>query len=343
MKKETFNLIIRALIGVAASLLIVGAMGLITQSQGEAPLLQQASGVKASQTAMSVSGVDISAEEYFYTVAMQAQTLASYGITDLSLEVGEGMTAADLAVSQAENQLVGSAVLRGWAAELGVSLTDADKATLAEQKALYGDEAAFRQMLKLAGTSETVFDNVMGDQLLFNHLYELYCPAGAAQRPDNAALEALAEEHKLVSAYVLVLDAAAEDAKVKMEGYAARLAAAENKEEEFLACAAELECDSTVQTYDCCHSAPLNDALLALAVGESGAVVEADGALYVPVRTDLDLDTVAYVHFNEEYNRRISVASVEHNEALLDRVDVAAFYAKYIQLQQNTYAAMMQG
>ena len=36
-------------------------------------------------------------------------------------------------------------------------------------------------------------------------------------------------------------------------------------------------------------------------------------------------------------------AVVEDNEKVLDKIDVAAFYAKYVQLQQNAYAAMMQG
>ena len=44
-------------------------------------------------------------------------------------------------------------------------------------------------------------------------------------------MEILAGEHKLVSAYMLSVDAAAEGAKEKMEDYAARLAEAENKAE----------------------------------------------------------------------------------------------------------------
>ena len=72
------------------------------------------------------------------------------------------------------------------------------------------------------------------------------------------------------------------------------------------------------------------------------AVVEAEGGLHVLVRTALDLDTVAYVNFSEVYNHRVSEAVVEE-KSVLEKIDVAAFYAKYTQLQQNAVAAMTQG
>ena len=164
----------------------------------------------------------------------------------------------------------------------------------------------------------------------------------SSQYPETAVLEALAEEHKLVSAYVLVMDAAAEGAKEKMEDYAARLAEAENTAEQFAAFADEIQCDGAVQTFDCCHSSPVNDALMALEMNEVSAVVEAEGGLHVLVRTALDLDTVAYVNFSEVYNHRVSEAVVEE-KSVMNKIDVAAFYAKYTQLQQNAMASMAQG
>ena len=343
MKKQTFNLVIRALIGVAASLMIVGAMGLITEAGvggGSGTLLEQAGGVKADAVAMTVSGEDVTAEEYLYMVAYQAQSVAAYGITDLNTELGEGMTAADYVASQAESQVVASAVLRGWAKEMGVTMTEEDLAALQAQKAAYGDAAAFAQTLQLVGTSEKLFDGLMSQSALYNHLYEIYCGKDGAQRPTDDALKALAVEHNLASAYVLT---AAADAEVDMADYAARLAAAENKAEAVAAFAAELQCDGNVQTFDCCHSSPVNDALMALSEGEVSAVVENEGMQYVLLRTDLDLDTVAYVHFEEEYGRRVSEAVVEHNAKVMDKIDVAAFYSKYTQLQQSLYNSLMQG
>ena len=343
MKKQTFNLIIRAIIGVAASLLIVGAMGLITESGaggGNGTIIEQASGVKADAVAMTVSGESVSAEEYLYMAAYQAQNLSYYGITDLNTELGEGVTAMDYVVEGAESQVVASAVLRAWAKEMGVTMTEEDLADLQAQKDAYGDAAAFAQTLQLVGTSEKMFDDLMSQSALYNHLYDIYCGKDGAQRPTDDALKALAEEHNLASAYVLTASA---DTGVDMADYAARLAAAENKTEAFTAFATELQCDVAKQTFDCCHSSPVNDALMALAEGDVSAVVEDEGVQYVLLRADLDLDTVAYVHFEEEYSRRVSVAVVEHNAKVMDKIDIAAFYTRYTQLQENLYNTVMQG
>ena len=342
MKKETFNLVIRALIGVAASLIIVGAMGLITEAQGEKTFVEQASGLKGTDVVMTVDGEAVTAEEYLYMTAYAAQSLSYYGITDLNTELGEGMMAADFVAQQAKEQVVASAALRAWAKEQGVTLTEEDLAALQAQKDAYGGEAAFQQTLKMVGVTEALFDSLMTQEMLHTHLYEIYCAKDGAQRPSEADLEILAGEHKLVSAYMLSVDAAAEGAKEKMEDYAARLAEAENKVELVATFAAELQCDGAVQTFDCCHSSPVNDVLMALEMNGVSDVVEAEGGLHVLVRTALDLDTVAYVNFSEVYNHRISEAVVEE-KSVLEKIDVAAFYAKYTQLQQNAVAAMTQG
>ena len=342
MKKETFNLVLRALIGVAASLIIVGAMGLLTEAQGNKTFVEQASGLKGTEVVMTVDGEAVTAEEYLYMTAYAAQSLSYYGITDLNTEVGEGMMAADFVAQQAKEQVVASAALRAWAKEQGVTLTEEDLAALQAQKDAYGGAAAFQQTLKMVGVTEALFDSLMTQEMLHTHLYEIYCAKDGAQRPSEADLEILAGEHKLASAYMLSVDAAAEGAKEKMEDYAARLAEAENTAELVAAFAAELQCDGAVQTFDCCHSSPVNDALMALEMNGVSGVVEAEGGLHVLVRTALDLDTVAYVNFSEVYNHRISEAVVEE-KSVLEKIDVAAFYAKYTQLQQNAVAAMTQG
>ena len=343
MKKEIENLTLRALIGVAAALLIVAAMGLITEAQMNRTFIEQASGLKGGEVVMTVDGEAVSAEEYLYMTAYAAQSLSYYGITDLNTELGEGMMAADFVAQQAKEQVIASAALRAWAEEKDVQLSSEDRIALHEQKEAYGGEAAFQQTLKMVGVTEELFDSLMTQEMLYNGLYEIYCGKDGAQRPSEADLEILAGEHKLVSAYMLSVDAAAEGAKEKMEDYAARLAEAENTAELVTAFAAELQCDGAVQTFDCCHSSPVNDALMALGMNEVSGVVEAEGGLHVLVRTDLDLDTVAYVNFSEEYNRRVSNAVVEEKESVLEKIDVAAFYAKYTQLQQNAMASMAQG
>ena len=148
MKKETFNLVIRLLIGVAASLVIVGAMGLITEAQGNKTFVEQASGLKGGEVVMTVNGEDVTVEEYLYMTAYAAQSLSYYGVTDLSMELGEGMTAADFVAEQAEGQLVASAALRAWAKEQGVTIqvvSPVVKPALAESSHCTGVRAESRE------------------------------------------------------------------------------------------------------------------------------------------------------------------------------------------------------
>ena len=95
MKKETFNLAVRFLVGLALSLLICAGMILTEKLGSNKPLLQQASGLKGTETVMTVDGEPVESWEYLYMASYSAQSLSYYGVTDLSTELGEGFTAAD--------------------------------------------------------------------------------------------------------------------------------------------------------------------------------------------------------------------------------------------------------
>ena len=55
MKKETFNLVVRFLVGLALSLLICAGMIMTGKLGSDKPLLQQASGLKGTETVMTAS------------------------------------------------------------------------------------------------------------------------------------------------------------------------------------------------------------------------------------------------------------------------------------------------
>ena len=56
MKKETFRLIIRFLVGTALSLLLCAGMIMTEKLGSNKPLIQQASGLKGAETVMTVDG-----------------------------------------------------------------------------------------------------------------------------------------------------------------------------------------------------------------------------------------------------------------------------------------------
>ena len=65
MTKATYHLLLRFVAGVAASLILVGAVAMLEQN-GSKDLYKNAAGVRTESTVMTVNGQDISAEEYLY-------------------------------------------------------------------------------------------------------------------------------------------------------------------------------------------------------------------------------------------------------------------------------------
>ena len=347
MKKETFRLIIRFLVGTALSLLLCAGMIMTEKLGSNKPLIQQASGLKGTEAVMTVDGEPVSAEEYLYMVSYSAQTMSYYGITDLSMELGEGYTAADYVANQAESQVVQQAVIRKWAKDVGVTLTEEDQAVLQAQKDAYGDD--FQTLLKINGISEAQYDQLIGTSLLYDRLYSAYCAEGGNLRPSDSDLTAMAENHGLMTADVLFIstaeldDAGKADAKALMEDYARQIGAAEDRAATFAALeTGENVTVTTSATYDSCEETVLNTALAALAENEVSSVIEDESGYYVALRRATDLSAVAEMAFGEDMSARMANAQVEHNDAVYSKINVAAYYTKFSAAQQKMYAQLQQ-
>ena len=346
MKKETFNLVVRFLVGLALSLLICAGMILTGKLGSDKPLIQQASGLKGTETVMTVDGEPVESWEYLYMVSYSAQSLSYYGVTDLSMELGEGFTAADYVAQQAESQVKQQAAVRKWAKDMGITLTEDDDTALQQQKEAYGED--IQKSLKLYGLTEEQYDKLLSTNLLYNHLYDAYCSADGALRPSDKDLLALAEEHSLMTADVLFIstaeldDAAKADAKALMGDYARQLSAAGDKAAAFAA----LEAGENVtvlasNTYDGCDETTLNTALAALAEDQVSGVIEDETGYYVALRRAVDLNAVAEMAFGEDMSARITGAQVEHNDSVYNAIDLAAFYTRYTAGQQKIYTQLM--
>lgn len=347
MKKETFRLTIRFLVGTALSLMLCAGMIMTEKLGSNKPLIQQASGLKGTETVMTVDGEPVSVEEYLYMVSYSAQTMSYYGITDLSMELGEGYTAADYVANQAESQAVQQAVIRKWAKDVGVTLTEEDQAVLQAQKDAYGDD--FQTLLKINGISEAQYEQLIGTSLLYDRLYSAYCAEGGNLRPSDSDLTAMAENHGLMTADVLFIstaeldDASKADAKALMEDYARQIGAAEDRAAAFAALeTGENVTVTTSATYDSCEETVLNTALAALAENEVSGVIEDEGGYYVALRRATDLSAVAEMAFGEDMSARMANAQVEHNDAVYGKINVATYYTKFSAAQQKMYAQLQQ-
>ena len=339
---------IRFLAGVIASSVLVGAFALtggMKNGKRTDGLLYQASGLHPDGELLLIDGQTVTAEEYLYWLAQDCDYLSGQveGL-DWDAAVTEDMTFGAYAKADALEAVKQHAVVRAWANEAGIALTDADKAEMEAQRqqyvTYYGSEEAFLQRLAVMGVSEAAWDVIQTGQYLYRDLYEAFCTPGSGLYPDEASLADYAAAQGYMSVYaVTVTDD--DDAEGVAADLLARWQAAEDKESEYAAICEELgqEVGSAV-TLAAVESDPLSDAIAALEEGGMDAVIDPyeDGTCYVVMRTETDMSAVAQTYFDVLWEQRLQDAVVVVNTKLYDTIDTGAFYEKLTQLRAELTA-----
>lgn len=334
---------IRFLAGVIASAVLVGAFALtggMKNGKRTDGLLYQASGLHPDGELLLIDGQTVTAEEYLYWLAQDCDYLSGQveGL-DWDAAVTEDMTFGAYAKADAMEAVKQHAVVRAWAEEAGIGLTDADKAELEAQRqqyvTYYGSEESFLQRLAVMGVSEAAWDMIQTGQYLYRNLYEAFCTPGSGLYPDEASLANYAAAQGYMSVYaVTVTDD--DDAEGVAADLLARWQAAEDKESEYAAICEELgqEAGSAV-TLAAVEGDPLSDAIAALEEGGMDAVIDPyeDGTCYVVMRTETDMSAVAQTYFDVLWEQRVQDAVVVVNTKLYDTIDTGAFYEKLTQLR----------
>ena len=339
---------IRFLAGVIASAVLVGAFALtggMKNGKRTDGLLYQASGLHPDGELLLIDGQTVTAEEYLYWLAQDCDYLAGQveGL-DWDAAVTEDMTFGAYAKADALEAVKQHAVVRAWANEAGIALTDADKAEMEAQRqqyvTYYGSEEAFLQRLAVMGVSEAAWDVIQTGQYLYRDLYEAFCTPGSGLYPDEASLADYAAAQGYMSVYaVTVTDD--DDAEGVAADLLARWQAAEDKESEYAAICEELgqEVGSAV-TLAAVEGDPLSDAIAALEEGGMDTVIDPyeDGTCYVVMRTETDMSAVAQTYFDVLWEQRVQDAVVVVNTKLYDTIDTGAFYEKLTQLRAELTA-----
>lgn len=339
---------IRFLAGVIASAVLVGAFALtggMKSGKRTDGLMYQASGLHPDGELMSINGQVVSCEEYLYWLAQDCEYLASQveGL-DWNAAVTEGMTFAEYAKADAAEAVKQHAVVRAWAQEAGITLTDEDKAEMAAQReqyvTYYGSEEAYLRQLELVGISEETLELTQAGQYLYRDLYEAFSTPGSGLYPDEATLADYAAAQKYMGVYVVTVDDD-KDAEGVARDLLARWQAAENKESEYAAICEELgqEIGSAV-TLAAVEGDPLSSAIEALEVGGTDAVIDPyeDGTCYVVMRTETDMSAVAQTYFDVLWEQRLESAVVVTNSKLYDAIDAGTFYQALAQLRADMAA-----
>ena len=339
---------IRFLAGVIASTVLVGAFALtggMKSGKRTDGLMYQASGLHPDGELMSINGQVVSCEEYLYWLAQDCEYLASQveGL-DWNAAVTEGMTFAEYAKADAAEAVKQHAVVRAWAQEAGITLTDEDKAEMAAQRkqyvTYYGSEEAYLRQLELVGISEETLELTQAGQYLYRDLYEAFSTPGSGLYPDEATLADYAAAQKYMGVYVVTVDDD-KDAEGVARDLLARWQAAEDKESEYAAICEELgqEIGSAV-TLAAVEGDPLSSAIEALEVGGMDAVIDPyeDGTCYVVMRTETDMSAVAQTYFDVLWEQRLESAVVVTNSKLYDAIDAGTFYQALAQLRADMAA-----
>ena len=200
-------------------------------------MLPQKALLDSNETVLSVNGHKVGAEEFrFYMNRLLDTYLPVYGEEYLSKDtIFSGL------VTIATNYIRQNYLLYDWAAEIGFTLTDDLKAAAAEQlaqyKASFETEEAYRDALKKAGTSEKAYLNF----LEMNKVIEafnafLYDPARSPFQIADEDVLPLAEAYGIYGAkHIFFFLGETDEEKAanreKIEAAYARLNAGENFED----------------------------------------------------------------------------------------------------------------
>lgn len=338
---------IRFLAGVIASAVLVGAFALtggMKNGKRTDGLLYQASGLHPDGELLLIDGQTVTAEEYLYWLAQDCDYLSGQveGL-DWDAAVTEDMTFGAYAKADALEAVKQHAVVRAWANEAGIALTDADKAEMEAQRqqyvTYYGSEESFLQRLAVMGVSEAAWDMIQTGQYLYRDLYEAFCTPGSSLYPDDKTLSDYAAQQGYVSVYALKITG--DNADTMAADLLDRWQAAEDKETEYM-----LMCDELQQVADgvvtlaYAEGDALSETLSALAVGDMTAVIDpyGEGTCFVVLRADTDLAAVAETYFDVLWEQRLQDAVVVVNTKLYDTIDTGAFYEKLTQLRAELTA-----
>ena len=198
MKKSLIRLAASVVLSVAL-VAVISASGILTNGHRSDGLFYQASGIRPDAELLTVNGETIDAEEYLYWVAYDCEYLsANVSDLDFDAELSDGMTYGAYAKQDALETVKLYAVIRQWARQGNVTLTDSDREALEKQRQqyinYYGSQEAYLKQIQGMGVSETMFDSINQGYYLYAGVRQAFCTEGSALYPAQEDIDALAKD-----------------------------------------------------------------------------------------------------------------------------------------------------
>jgi len=310
-------------------------------------LCYAASGIHPDCQIVTINGTPVSAEEYLYLVSYDCQYLSQYvSNIDWNAEVSDGMTYGSYVKTDALETAKLYTILRQWASKNGITLTDADKAAMAAERAqyvtYYGSEEAYANMIKLVGISEATYKDTSSVYYLYSHIYEQFCDPGSKLYPGADVLSSYGAD----GSYATIKEIFLSTTGLTDEEKAAKQAQAQAIAEELKAASdisAAFDTLSSVSEDSVAQKNPngvtfaagsLGNQVLEDAVASLGekqvSVVESSGGYYVVVRLPLDASGLLESYFSKELADARSSAAVTYSKEY-NNLDVGSFYTALTQ------------
>lgn len=342
-------------------------------------IIMETAGIAKDTPLITVDGKDVPAEELLYWLTSYADQYAQIGMSNMSMDMGEGQTLGEYYMDSAVQTATLYRVVETHAEELKLGWSKENQTSYDEQLAtmktnlatqagldIEGDPARvdeeYVRLISFMGLSQQGFYHINQATYLYDNLRTGLYGEGGPEAPDAAKLEEagiLRAKHILISA-VPVQD---ETGNVTDDGMAAalekanslydQLAAAEDPAALFDQLMGEHSEDPGSKSQPDGYTfgpgemvQEFYDGTKALAVGEISKPVASSYGYHVILRLDADSEEgrskYTDIKMNEQIDQWMEAAQVEKSEAL-NNLDVQAFYDGLTALRQSISEAAQAG
>ncbi len=338
--------LLRFAAGILASLLLVGLVAVTDHSATGSRtdgLYYEVTGIHPDAILMQVNGMPITAEEYLYCLAYDCEYLSSYvGDIDWSDTLNDNMTYGEYAKLDSLETVKQFAVIRAWAKESGISLSEDSQAALdaqAEQYAsYYGGEDAFAQQVAYQGVSQECYNDIAAMGYLYSDLHNAFCDKNSPIHPSDDEIANFADENHYISFKALSWPADATGANTAAKNASRTLKHAKDLNAAYMDLAQDigLDTDGSATTATAADLGDaLYDAISNLEIGGVSDAVKIDGMYYVLIHCKLNTRDLVSLYFDTQVKDKCNSATVTYPASLYSKINTADFYTK---LQQSRAA-----
>lgn len=342
-------------------------------------IVMQAAGIARDTPLLTVDGAQVPAEELLYWVSSYADQYAAWGMTDLTMDMGEGQTLGQYYLDSAVETATLYRVVEGKAEELKLGWSKENQAAYDEQLQTMKESLALQagldpetqgdkvdtelvRLISYMGLSQEGFFRINQASFLYNNLMEGLYGTEGTDAPDAAKLDeagVLRAKHILIKAEPVTDEAG----NVTDDGMAAALAEAQGLYDQLMAAedpAALFEQLMTEHTDDVDPAGNVNGGAegYTFADGEmvdefyQGAKALAEGEISQPIQSQFGYHIILRLSADNEagYEKYAQVKMQTQIEQwmaeaqverseALDEVDLQAFYDGLTAIRADISAA----